>query len=112
MDNYELYSLGLLPAHSERFLPFANNKTITECKRGNCYPFAGNKRSISSYIVPFGKVYSEETYTSTSIGCMKCLSDVIIFANYSFNGKSESFKKETHPYFDFPSELTLTISKP
>ncbi|MCK5107458.1 MAG: hypothetical protein KAQ83_01910 [Nanoarchaeota archaeon] len=40
--------LPLLPAHSEKTIPFGNEEVINGFKKGNCYPFAKEKRSYAS----------------------------------------------------------------
>lgn len=108
---YEHYRLPLLPAHSERTIPFGNKNVIRAFKKGNCYPFAGDERSYASFSFNPWRIQQGENYTSVSTGCGICYFDAKIFAKYQIDGKNETFKKNISSYLDFPIDLTIKISK-
>jgi len=110
-DNYfERYEIDLLPAHSARVIPFANEKTISSFKKGNCYPFSGRKRSFTSFSFNFFEISKGKNYSSVSTGCGICYFNASINANYTKQNKDELFVKEVRSYFDSPVDLTIEIS--
>lgn len=109
-DYYEHYRLPLLPAHSERTIPFGNKDVVKAFKKGNCYPFAGDERSYASFSFNPWRIQQGENYTSVSTGCGICFFDVKVFAKYITEGRNETFKKNISSYLDFPVDLTITIT--
>jgi len=111
-DNYyEHYKLPLLPAHSERVIPFGNKKTIESFKEGNCYPFAGENRSYVTLIVKQDKIVRGENYTYISTGCGICYFNATITAQYYDEGKNETFNKTMRSYIEsFPVDVEVTAT--
>jgi len=107
---YEHYHLPLLPAHSERQIPFGNKETIAAFKKGNCYPFSGTNRSYASFSFNPFAIMKGENYTSVSTMCGACFFNATVIAEYYEDNKNKTFKKKMRSYFDFPAPLTLTVS--
>lgn len=109
-EHYDHYKLPLIPANSERIIPFGNKDVINNFKKGNCYPFSGSERSYASFKFNPFKIQQGENYTSVSTGCGICFFNAKIFANYYLDGKNETFKKNISSYLDFPVDLIITLS--
>ena len=110
-DYGEQYFLPLLPAHSERVIPFGNKNVIKAFKKGNCYPFSGTNRSIAGFKFNIGSVMSGKNYSSSSVGCGVCYFTSWIIGNYTDRGEEMQFKKQINSSFTFPVELTFSVSQ-
>jgi len=108
-DNYfEYYNLPLLPARSERTIPFGNKDTVNDFKRANCYPFAGKERPYPNVSINPRFV---DNFTVISTGCGICYFNATIRAIYYKDNKNESFKKDFRSYFPNPVDLEITVSR-
>lgn len=108
--------MPLLPAHSERLVPLGNKDVIEAFKKGNCYPFAGEKRSPPFFSLNLSEKEAGENYTAFMTGCGICYFDARVFARYDIDEKGNvTFNKTVRSYFDFPVNITaratITSSK-
>ena len=103
---YERYELPLLPAHSERVVPFGNKETIKSFQKGNCYPFAGTERSQASFSFnPYGNSTS-----TVATACGYCLFEGAIRAEYTVDNELRVFEKNISSYFSSPVDLIINVT--
>ncbi|MFH1433069.1 MAG: hypothetical protein ABIG84_07690 [archaeon] len=103
-SHYEQYYLPLIPAHSERIIPMGNKDVVNKFKMGNCYPFAGENKSIPSFFPSL-----RDSKNQTSIGCTYCHFNAKVYAGYYRNNRYEIFKKNISSYFYSPGEITMEV---
>jgi len=106
----ETYELPLLPAHTQRIIPFGNKKVIENFKKGNCYPFSAESRSIPSISFNPYQVSLGKEVNASSVGCGVCYFDVKFLGTYITDNKNETFKKNITGQFDAPIELVFMVS--
>lgn len=109
-DNYyEYYRLPILPSHSEREIPFGNQETIEAFKEKACYPFSKGRLS-NAPSVSFNPFTISGEVSDTGLLCGVCYFNATLFAEYEKNNKTLFFNKSIYSFFDFPAEITITIS--
>ncbi|KHO45517.1 MAG: hypothetical protein QS98_C0010G0043 [archaeon GW2011_AR3] len=112
MDNlYDQYHLPILPAHSQKEIPFGNKHVIDIFKSLECYPFSRLTNVGYSFDFSMSDIQTGKKVSGVSIGCGWCYFKVLLVAQYSKDGKNESFSKNITGMYRAPVQLIYTISQ-